>query len=234
MQLWAGGSGAVYVFRRTGTTWQQQVYVKASNADGGDFFGSSVALAGDTLVVGALTRPARHMAWAATRPTTGSFRAAPSTSFNDAAPASFSDEAAGGRRARDSDRNLTNLALCRGGAEQEFLDDLEIDLVWLRIAYATLACVRKFIAIGVHYILSKDVQRNEALLTAKGDLYGSTLLVRGHAVLHHLCVTLEDLEAKLAQSREGGFAIFGHAIHVFGDGRSFALHGTSRFRVPVG
>jgi hypothetical protein len=51
----ASDSGAVYVFRRTGTTWQQEAYLKASNTDAGDQFGSSVALSGDTLAVGALS-----------------------------------------------------------------------------------------------------------------------------------------------------------------------------------
>ncbi len=45
--------GAVYVFMRTGTTWRQQAYVKASNARQRSNFGFSVALAGDTLAVGA-------------------------------------------------------------------------------------------------------------------------------------------------------------------------------------
>jgi hypothetical protein len=45
-------SGAVYVFTRTGVIWTQQAYLKASNAETGDFFGSSLALSGDTLVVG--------------------------------------------------------------------------------------------------------------------------------------------------------------------------------------
>ena len=49
----ASYSGAVYVFVRTGTTWAQQAYLKASNTGAGDFFGRSVALSGDTLVVGA-------------------------------------------------------------------------------------------------------------------------------------------------------------------------------------
>jgi hypothetical protein len=49
----ASDSGAAYVFRRTGTTWQQAEYVKASNTGAGDQFGSSVALSGDTLAVGA-------------------------------------------------------------------------------------------------------------------------------------------------------------------------------------
>ena len=47
------GSGAVYVFTRSGTTWSQQAYLKASNTGVGDWFGSSVALSGDTLAVGA-------------------------------------------------------------------------------------------------------------------------------------------------------------------------------------
>ena len=51
----AMSAGAVYVFVRTGTTWTQQAYIKASNTDVGNFFGSRVALSstGDTLAVGA-------------------------------------------------------------------------------------------------------------------------------------------------------------------------------------
>ena len=51
----AESSGAVYVFVRNGTSWSQQAYVKASNADAGDQFGWSVALNhdGSTLAVGA-------------------------------------------------------------------------------------------------------------------------------------------------------------------------------------
>jgi hypothetical protein len=47
-------SGAVYVFTRTGEVWSQQAYIKASNTEGNDAFGSSVALSNDTLAVGAL------------------------------------------------------------------------------------------------------------------------------------------------------------------------------------
>ena len=49
----ASAAGAAYVFERAGTTWSQQVYAKASNTEGGDYFGVAVALTGDTLVVGA-------------------------------------------------------------------------------------------------------------------------------------------------------------------------------------
>jgi len=48
-------SGAAYLFSRTGTTWSQDSYIKASNADSFDEFGSSVAVSGDgrTIAVGA-------------------------------------------------------------------------------------------------------------------------------------------------------------------------------------
>ena len=48
-------SGAVYVFTKTNNVWQQEAYIKASNTDAGDHFGSSVSLSGDgkTLAVGA-------------------------------------------------------------------------------------------------------------------------------------------------------------------------------------
>jgi cysteine-rich repeat protein len=51
----APNAGAVYVFTRSGATWIQQAYLKASNTDAGDGFGSSVALSADgsTLAVGA-------------------------------------------------------------------------------------------------------------------------------------------------------------------------------------
>jgi hypothetical protein len=48
----ASWSGAAYVFTRSGTTWTQQAYLKASNGDAGDFFGISVAVSGETVVVG--------------------------------------------------------------------------------------------------------------------------------------------------------------------------------------
>jgi HJR/Mrr/RecB family endonuclease len=49
------GAGAVYAFTRSGATWSQQAYVKASNTDASDQFGLSVALSADgaTLAVGA-------------------------------------------------------------------------------------------------------------------------------------------------------------------------------------
>ena len=47
------GSGAVYVYKRTGVIWAQEAYIKASNNDATDTFGTSLSLSGDTLVVGA-------------------------------------------------------------------------------------------------------------------------------------------------------------------------------------
>jgi hypothetical protein len=52
----AAGSGAVYVFKRTGRSWVQQAYVKASNTEANDDFGYSVARSssGHTLAAGAI------------------------------------------------------------------------------------------------------------------------------------------------------------------------------------
>lgn len=47
------GAGAVYVYRRSGTTWAQEAYLKAPNAETNDTFGEVVAIDGDTIVVGA-------------------------------------------------------------------------------------------------------------------------------------------------------------------------------------
>jgi hypothetical protein len=47
------GAGAAYVFVRSGTDWSQQAYLKASNVGEGDYFGGSVAIYGDTVVIGA-------------------------------------------------------------------------------------------------------------------------------------------------------------------------------------
>ena len=50
------GSGAVYVFVKTGDKWTEQAYIKASNTGAWDFFGYSLSLsaAGTTLAVGAI------------------------------------------------------------------------------------------------------------------------------------------------------------------------------------
>jgi len=46
-------SGAAYVFVRSGSSWLQQAKLTAGDGASGDQFGNSVAISGDTLVVGA-------------------------------------------------------------------------------------------------------------------------------------------------------------------------------------
>lgn len=46
-------SGATYVFLRSGATWSNQAYLKASNLDAADTFGIAVGVFGDSLVIGA-------------------------------------------------------------------------------------------------------------------------------------------------------------------------------------
>lgn len=49
-------AGAAYVFTRSGTTWSQQAYIKASNTQAEGRFGQSVAISGDgnTVVIGSI------------------------------------------------------------------------------------------------------------------------------------------------------------------------------------
>jgi hypothetical protein len=49
----ATNSGAAYVFVRSGVTWSQQAYFKASNSDPMDLFGFSVSIDHNTILVGA-------------------------------------------------------------------------------------------------------------------------------------------------------------------------------------
>ncbi|AFM11674.1 FG-GAP repeat protein [Turneriella parva] len=46
-------AGAVYIFEKNGTNWEQKAYIKAPNAAAGHEFGYALAMSGDTLVVGA-------------------------------------------------------------------------------------------------------------------------------------------------------------------------------------
>lgn len=52
--LGANNSGAAFVYRRSGSSWISQSYLKASNTSPGDQFGGAVAVSGETAIVGAL------------------------------------------------------------------------------------------------------------------------------------------------------------------------------------
>ncbi len=71
--LEAPSSGAVYVFARGTNLWAQQAYIKASNADTSDHFGSSVALSedGNVLAVGAIFAAEQTYGDSGTRVRTG-------------------------------------------------------------------------------------------------------------------------------------------------------------------
>lgn len=47
-------SGSVYVFTRNGLSWNEQAKLVANDAAGGDWFGQSVSVSEDTIVIGAL------------------------------------------------------------------------------------------------------------------------------------------------------------------------------------
>lgn len=53
-------SGAAYIFVRSGETWAQQSYLKASNTNADDLFGIDVAIDGDTAVIGAVNEDSKE------------------------------------------------------------------------------------------------------------------------------------------------------------------------------
>ena len=55
----AKDAGSAYVFVRTGTAWSQQAKLTASDGAADDHFGYSVALSGDTTLVGAVGHDAK-------------------------------------------------------------------------------------------------------------------------------------------------------------------------------
>jgi hypothetical protein len=61
----ASDAGAAYVFARRGILWTQQAYLKPSNGEAGDLFGTSVAVSGNTVVVGAPRRETVQAAYTA-------------------------------------------------------------------------------------------------------------------------------------------------------------------------
>ncbi|NQZ02729.1 MAG: hypothetical protein HRT45_18860, partial [Bdellovibrionales bacterium] len=47
----SGDRGAVYIYKRTGSTWVQEAYLKADNGDSSDKFGQTVAIDRDTVAI---------------------------------------------------------------------------------------------------------------------------------------------------------------------------------------
>lgn len=51
----ASGAGAGYVFTRSGNAWTQEAFLKGANTESNDAFGTSVALKGNAIVIGAIS-----------------------------------------------------------------------------------------------------------------------------------------------------------------------------------
>ena len=65
-----GGQGSAYTFKRSGATWSQQQKLTANDGTLGDYFGTAVALFGNTAVIGApLKLGSRGAAYVFTNPT---------------------------------------------------------------------------------------------------------------------------------------------------------------------
>ena len=74
----AADSGAVYVFTRAGTSWNESAYLKASNTNAGDTFGRALSDDGSVLSSRLPQRPAPRRASMVTRATMRSSMLGPS------------------------------------------------------------------------------------------------------------------------------------------------------------
>ncbi|MEW6741214.1 MAG: FG-GAP repeat protein [Planctomycetota bacterium] len=54
-EFWVEDRGAAYAFRYNGTDWLEELKLLASDGDTGDLFGTSVAVSGETVMIGAFT-----------------------------------------------------------------------------------------------------------------------------------------------------------------------------------
>ena len=90
----SGDQGAVYVFRKSGSSWSQVAKLVASDGAGGDGFGSAVAMKGDIVVIGA---PGADISGAAERGAAYVFRNTSGNTWTQAAKVTASNGAAGDR-----------------------------------------------------------------------------------------------------------------------------------------
>lgn len=89
----AADSGAAYVFSRSAGVWTQQAYLKASSIGPGDRFGHSVAVAGDTFVIGAIAEDSNATAVDGNQADNSATEAGAAYIFSGSAPVTLADVA---------------------------------------------------------------------------------------------------------------------------------------------
>ena len=109
--------GAAYVFVRSGTTWSQQAFIKASNTGFNDWFGSRLALSGDgnIAVIGASLEDSSAKGINGNQNDESARRPARSTCSPAPAPPGRRRRTSRDRTRRRIDEFGSSLALDRGG-----------------------------------------------------------------------------------------------------------------------
>ncbi len=200
--------GSAYIFTRTGTTWTQQAKLTASDGAAGDAFGISVAVSGDTAIVGARdddigANPDQGSAYVFTRSgTTWTQQAkltasgvAPGYWFGCSVAISGETVIAGAYGAVGSAYIFT-----RSGA------------TWTQQAKLTASDG----AAGDDFGYSVDISANTAIVGAPNDDIGANGS-QGSAYLFTRTGTLWGQEAKLTASDGANGDSFGESVAVFGD-----------------
>jgi hypothetical protein len=208
-------AGAVYVFARTGSTWAQQAYVKASNSEGGDLFGYTVSLSadGNTMAVGAFDEDGSPRVINGTpdnrRNGSGAtyvFARTGTTWRQQAYIKSANSEAA--------DSTGVQVALSDDGNTLA-VGSLDEDCLWPGLDPVDCAADRLFdTSAGAAYIFvrSGDTWRQQAFLKASNagvtDWYGSRLALSGDGNTLAVSAALEDSVAQGINGRQNDNTAF--------------------------
>ena len=198
------GSGAVYIFARSGGSWSQQAYLKAGNAGGSDQLGVSVAISGDSVVVGA-TDEAGDANSTAVAPNDSARRAGAAYVFTRR-DGSWSQEAY--LKARNADEN-DGFGVSVGisgdtvivGASGEAGDDRS----------TTFLPNNNYLSAGAAYIFSRGGGgwSQAAYLKAnnpwRGDRFGGSVAISGDTVVVGARFEDGDESSTLDEPNEGAF-----------------------------
>ncbi len=236
----ASSAGAAYVFVRSGTIWSQQAYLKASNTSGADAFGSSVAVSGDTIVVGARSEGNAGAAYIFLRSgTTWSQQAYLKASNADSADYFGDSVAVSGEivvvgaqseasAATGVNGNGTDNSKPLSGAAYVFVRN---GTTWSQQAYLKASNTDSLDAFGQSVAVSGDTvvvgayRENSAATGVNGDQASNGANDAGAAYVFVHNGTTWSQQAYLKASNTQAEDAFGHSVAVSGDTIAVGAHG---------
>ncbi len=211
----AFASGAAYAFVRSGTTWTQEAKLVASDGASGDDFGSSVALSGNTAVIGAGGDDDHGYDSGSTYVfvRTG-------TVWTQQAKLAASDAAAGSGMGAavdvDGDTAVAGVWRSSPGAAYVFVRN---GTAWTQEA----KLVADDVAVGQYFGFGVDVEGDFAIVGASGDAAAGEN--SGAAYVFARNGTSWTQEAKLVASDGSPWSFFGYAVAFDGDTAAVGARG---------